>query len=634
MKIAVLLAVRTTSKRLPHKVMRQIKGITTLEHTVQRLRRASKPDDVVVCTSTHSADDIIADAAKQHDWTCFRGSEDDVLQRFYDAAKMHGIDMVVRAQGDNMFVCPEHIDWMIDRHLEAAADWSIVDGLPWGMKSETISFASLERCHYYAEDTSTSEYLTWYFDQPQYFKTLHLEADDEYRRPGYRLTMDTEKDLRVLRRICDHFDKPPAEITTREIIGLLDTNPDIPAINQTEPDRAADTTIRARVNTRIMDTPRTNESRVADAQHIRMSKGVNIARTENLGLDHLPELRISEQRTIGDSQPVFVIAEIGQNHNGSVDIAKQLIDVAAMYEADAVKSAKRDLQSELTREAWDRPYEGPQSFGGTYGEHREALELSPDQHADLFQYCRSKGMEYFCSACDIASVEVMEQIGVNLHKLASRDITNLPLIERMAQTNKPIILSVGMATKQDLAEAMVTIRRYHDKIVVMQCTSEYPTPYDDCNLLATLSIRRQFNVLTGLSDHTIGLMTPSASVALGAVAIEKHLTLARYMKGTDHACSLEPDGLRRLVRDTRNLERALGNGEMRVPDGVEHARLKLARSLVSRVPIPVGTVVTEEMLCLKSPGGGLAWKERDRILKRAARRSLLADVTLSAVDFE
>ena len=614
--------------------MRLVKGRTVFEHTVERLRRSKRCDDVIVCTSTSPVDDIVADTAGVHGWPCFRGSENDVMGRFYEAAKKHGVDLIVRAQGDNMFVCPEHIDSMLDRHIEADADWAVVDGLPWGMKSETIAFRALERAYTHAEDTSMSEYMTWFFDQPQYFKVLHIEADEAFRRPKYRVTMDTPADLVLVRAVCDEFDKPPAEITTAEIIDLLDRRPDLAAINAQTPDRIADKTIRAKVNTRILDTPRTAEIRVAEAAAIRPSMGPSLARIAVFGFDPLPNIELPSGRAIGDDQPTFVIAEIGQNHNGSVDIAKQLIDVAAMHQADAVKSCKRDLACELTEEAWNRPYEGPQSFGRTYGEHRQALELSPEQHAELMAYCKSKGMEYFCSACDAPSVDVMEQIGVNLYKVASRDLTNLPLIEAMAQTGKPIILAAGMATEEDVADAIITIRKHHNQVVVLQCTSEYPTPYEDCNLLAMHTIRRKFNVLTGLSDHTIGIMTSSVAAALGACAIEKHLTLARYMKGTDHACSLEPDGLRRIVRDIRNCERALGNGVLEPAEGVRYAREKLARSVVSRVAIAAGTVIAEEMLCLKSPGTGLKWRERDQLIGRRAKHPIAADALVTRDDVE
>lgn len=351
------------------------------------------------------------------------------------------------------------------------------------------------------------------------------------------------------------------------------------------------------------------------------------------GFKPLPTVKITPEKSIGDDQPVFVIAEIGQNHNGSLDLAKQLIDAAEMCGVDAVKSCKRDLACELTKEAWDRPYIGPQSFGPTYGEHREVLELSPEQHQELNDYCTSKGMIYFVSACDVPSVDVMEKIGVPLYKVASRDLTNVPLLQRMAETGKPVILSVGMADEDDIADALACIRAQHNNVLITHCTSEYPTPYEDVNLRAMHTIREKYDVLTGLSDHTIGIMTTTASVGMGACVVEKHLTLARYMKGTDHACSLEPDGMRRVVRDIRNLEIALGHGKIAPPEGVKQAEAKLRRSVTSNEPIAKGTVLDDSMLSLKSPGTGLKWRERGAIVGKKALRDIRPDETLSPEDF-
>ena len=347
----------------------------------------------------------------------------------------------------------------------------------------------------------------------------------------------------------------------------------------------------------------------------------------------IPSIRITEQIAIGDDEPAFIIAEIGQNHNGSMETAKRLIDVAAEAGVTAIKSCKRDLRSELTKEAWGRPYTGPQSFGPTYGEHREVLELSPEQHQELSDYSNSKGLIYFVSACDVPSVDVMEQIGVPLYKVASRDLTNIPLLRAMAETGKPIILSAGMGDEQDIRDAVELIKSYHDKIVLMQCTSEYPTPYEDVNLLGMRTLREKFGVLVGLSDHTIGIMTVVAGVAMGAVAVEKHLTLARHMKGTDHAASLEPAGMERVVRDLNNLRVAMGDGSLAVPEGVQVAEAKLRRSLTSAGPIARGTTLLEEHLTLKSPGTGLMWRDRETLLGKRAQRDIDADETLDPRDF-
>jgi len=355
---------------------------------------------------------------------------------------------------------------------------------------------------------------------------------------------------------------------------------------------------------------------------------------EALGLPSLPDVQVTPSRAIGDGHPCFIVAEVGQNHNGDLTIARQLIDNIAFYRADAVKLCKRHIPSDLTAELYNKPYPGPQSFGETYGKHREFLELSTIQYKELQIHAQNQGLIFFATACDMKSVEDLEEVGVPLFKVASRDLTNLPLLDRMARTGKPIILSCGMDSMERIGEALDTVRRHHNQIVLMQCTSSYPTEYSDVNITVMHTLRREFDVLVGMSDHTIGIMVPVVAAALGAVVVEKHVTLARHMKGTDHACALEPDGLRRIVRDIRNMELALGDGVKRVAESVSGARSKLCRSLVSKVDIAQGTEVTEDMLCLKSPGDGLLWRERGRIVGKRARRDIPVDVTLSEKDFE
>jgi sialic acid synthase SpsE len=355
---------------------------------------------------------------------------------------------------------------------------------------------------------------------------------------------------------------------------------------------------------------------------------------KNVDFKPLPSIRVAPNRWIGDDQPCFIIAEVGQNHNGDMAIARELIDNIAFYKADAVKLCKRHIPSEMTRAMYDQPYVGPQSFGETYGRHREFLELSPQQYRELKQHAEKQNVIFFATACDVRSVEDLAEIGVSLYKVASRDLTNLPLLDRMARTGKPIILSCGMDSLAEIKEAVDAVRKHHNEIVLMQCTSSYPTPYQDVNIRVMHTLRREFDVLTGMSDHTVGVMVPVVAAALGACAVEKHVTMARYMKGTDHACSLEPDGLRRIVRDIRNMEIALGSGEKLVGESVAGAKAKLRRSLVSACSIPRGTVIAEEMLCLKSPGTGLLWRERGEIIGRRARRDIAGDELLARSDVE
>jgi sialic acid synthase SpsE len=330
----------------------------------------------------------------------------------------------------------------------------------------------------------------------------------------------------------------------------------------------------------------------------------------------LPLVELTPGRLVGDGQPCYIVAEIGQNHNGQVSIARQLIEGAAAAGADAVKFCKRDIASDLSREASQQPYLSPHSFGPTYGQHRQFLELSAAQHAELAEFARARGVCYFATACDPISADELQAIGVPMFKLASRDLTNLPLVEHLARTGKPLILSCGMDGPQEIAAALATVRGFHNRLILLQCTSAYPTPYEHVNLRAMPALREEFSVLTGMSDHSLGPAVPVAAVALGAVMIEKHITLDHRMKGTDHACSLTIEEFAQMVCDLRRVETALGDGIKRVPPSVETARRRLRRALVARRFIPRGTRLTPEMLCLKSAGGGLSWHDRDKVLGR------------------
>jgi sialic acid synthase len=620
MKTAVLLAVRTVSKRLPHKILRQIKGKTVLEHTVARLSRAKRPEEIIVCTSMDSVDDVIVDMAEVHGWKCFRGSKDDVLERFYQCAKENQVDLVVRAQGDNMFVCPEHLDWMIDKHLSEGADWSVVDGLPWGMKSETISFSAMERAYLYAEDTSMSEYMTWYFDQPQYFKTLHIKAPEEYLRPDYRVTLDTPSDLELVRGICQRFDKQPCEITTRQIIDLLDSSPELVAINKKVNDRINDITIRSKVNTRILDIRRSSV------------KGEKI--------------KVQKEKLIDERQPVFIIAEVGQNHNGDLTIAKKLIDIAAMPIFDyftgkklsgvnAVKFTKRDLAEELTEQAGNQPYISPHAFGATYLEHRKALELSMEQHKELEEYAHSKELDFIETLCSPGCLKLLDTVKVDIIKIASRDVTNIPLLEALGKLDNPVIISTGMCTMDELQAAIKILSEIPKKISILHCISEYPAKYENINLKSILLLKESFpDHVIGYSDHSMGIVVPAVAVAMGAAIIEKHITLSHTMKGSDHAGSVEPEGLWRVVRDIRNIETSLGKKVKQLHPAVRAAREKLARSLALQIPIAKGETLRESYLCMRSPGTGLSWDDRNNLLGKKAKRDLSANSLVYGDDFE
>jgi sialic acid synthase SpsE len=344
-------------------------------------------------------------------------------------------------------------------------------------------------------------------------------------------------------------------------------------------------------------------------------------------------IRIGSGRHVGAGLPALIVAEIGQNHNGSVELAEQLINAAAWAGADAVKVTKRDLDCELSRDARDRPYQSPHSYGITYGEHRRALELQPPEHARLAARIREHGLAYIGTACDLPSADLLESLDVDAFKIASRDLGNLPLVESAARRGRPVIASTGMSNWDEIDAAVSALDAAECEFVLLQCTSLYPTALGQANLRAIDSLRQRYDALVGFSDHTQGILLAPVVAALGAVLIEKHLTLDRGLRGADHACSLEPEELRQLVDNVRQVEAALGSPDKPLPEEIKPQRAKLGRSLITRVSLPAGTQLDESMLVLKCPGDGLAWSERELVLGRRLKRDIPADVKLSLEDF-
>ena len=342
----------------------------------------------------------------------------------------------------------------------------------------------------------------------------------------------------------------------------------------------------------------------------------------------------------------YIIGEIGQNHNGSVALAKQIIDLAAqpvvedyfqleLKPMNAVKLTKRDLNEELSQSQMNAPYNSPHSFGATYGEHRAFLELNDEEHEELYHYAKAKGLDFVETLCARGCLSLLKRFTPDYLKVASRDLTNLPLLAALAETQIPIIVSTGMAGKQELDQALSIISNYNSNISILHCTSEYPTQPKNVNLNTIPFLQKQYPQYNiGFSDHTLGIFTPVAAVSMGATIIEKHITTDRNLKGTDQKGSLGPDGIRRMVRDIRELELSMGELEMKIEDSVAAARLKLERSIAAACEIPAGKIIEESDLCMLSPGDGLKWAQRDRIIGKRARVVLPANEVIYPASLE
>ena len=342
----------------------------------------------------------------------------------------------------------------------------------------------------------------------------------------------------------------------------------------------------------------------------------------------------------------YIIGEIGQNHNGSVDIAKLLVDVASrpvvdklfgkeLKIMDAVKLTKRDLKQELSASQMCREYNSPNSFGKTYGEHREFLELSNEEHHEVYKYAKEKGMEFVETLCAIGCLDMLKLFEPDRLKVASRDLTNSPLLDALAETKIPIIISTGMAGKEELDKALDVITRHHNNVSILHCVSEYPTRYENVNLNTINYLKKEYpNYKIGYSDHTIGIATPIAAVAMGAEIIEKHITIDRMMKGTDQEGSLAIDGIYRMMRDIRNLELSFGEENIFIEDSVKSARVKLERSIASIRPMVAGHILTENDIHLLSPGDGYKWENRNLILGKRLKKDFPKDEIIYSDNLE
>ncbi len=284
-------------------------------------------------------------------------------------------------------------------------------------------------------------------------------------------------------------------------------------------------------------------------------------------------IRIGE-RLVGEGQPVYIVAEIGINHNGDVEIAKRLIDAAKLAGCDAVKFQKRTPELCVPPEQRNIPRETPWGLI-TYMEYRYKVEFGYEQYAEIDRYCKQQGIAWFASCWDIPSVDFIEQFNPPCYKVASASLTDDALLKRINDTGKPVLLSTGMSTMEEIRHAVSLIDP--DRLIIMHSTSTYPCPPAELNLRMIQTLAREFGLLVGYSGHEVGLQTTYAAVVLGACVVERHITLDRAMWGTDQAASVEPGGFMRLVRDIRVIEQALGDGVKRVYESEIAARAKLRR---------------------------------------------------------
>ena len=318
----------------------------------------------------------------------------------------------------------------------------------------------------------------------------------------------------------------------------------------------------------------------------------------------------------------FIIAEAGVNHNGSVELAKKLVDAAKEAGADAVKFQTFKTKNLVTKNARKAEYQIKNSGEESQYEMIKKLELSDDEFWEIAKYAEDKGLIFLSSPFDEESVDLLDEIDIPAFKIASGEITNFPLLKHIAKKQKPVILSTGMSTIGEVEEALQLIEKYNDNIILMHCLTNYPAKKEDANLNVIKTLEYAFKKPVGFSDHTSGIEMSVAAVALGSCVIEKHFTIDKNLPGPDHKASLEPHEFSAMVKAIRNVEKGLGNG-VKKPTTEEIEIKKLVRkSIVTKEDIPKGSILTEEMLDIKRPGTGI----EPKYIKELIGRELIENV--------
>lgn len=339
---------------------------------------------------------------------------------------------------------------------------------------------------------------------------------------------------------------------------------------------------------------------------------------------------VLDNTDIDDSTDCYVIAEVGHNHGGDLETCKAMFRAAKEAGAHAVKLQKRDNRTLYTRETYEKPYENENSYGPTYGLHREALEFGKPEYTELQRYCKELGISFFSTAFDIPSADFLEELDTPAYKIASGDVKTIPLLQHVARFGKPVILSTGGAAVEDVRRAADAILAINRRLCILQCTAGYPARFEELDLRVIETFRREFpDTVIGLSSHDNGIAMAVAAYVLGARVVEKHFTLNRAMKGTDHAFSLEPQGLRKMVRDLGRARVAMGDGVKRVHPREGAPILKMGKKLVAARDLDAGTVLRPEHIAMKCPGDGLSPRFFEGLLGRTLKKPVREDENLS-----
>ncbi|HXK37068.1 MAG TPA: N-acetylneuraminate synthase family protein [Candidatus Paceibacterota bacterium] len=593
-KKGLFIMCRMSSARFPKKALARVAGQTVLEHVIDRAKMTPDIDVLAVCTSVEEQDNVIESIAKARGVKVFRGSLDDFLGRLLGAANSFGVDVFAVWTADNLFCEPAFVSQGLRQMTQERLDFlDLPDELIPGSASYCISTAALRSLSKIIPTRNTEPFPTL-FKEYGSFTIGDLRVKDKvYHYPNVRVTLDYPEDLDFIRTISHELKMKPAAISLYDIVKLVKKKPDIAQINLF---RNKDWAVKqARQRTLIREP----------------SSGT------------IREMHIGG-RAVGDGHPAYIIAEIGLNHQGDVNLAKKLIDHAVAAGADCVKFQKRSLKHVYRSDILASM--SKEEHGSNYILHHvKRTELSENQMRRLHRYTVSQGVDFLCTPWDEKSLKFLATLHLPAYKIGSPDMTNIRLIRRVAKLKKPLIISTGMSFLSEIERLMTYLDEMDVDYALLHCNSTYPAPYHDLNLNFIRTLQGKCGRVIGYSGHEAGISACIAAVTFGAKIIEKHITLDRNLPGPDHRASLEPEQFASLVREIRATEAALGDGARYPTRGEYLNRQFLSKSIVASRDLPKGTIIRAADMEVRGPGKGTSPLKIDtfigrRILNRDIKR--------------
>ncbi len=588
-KATVIIQARMSSSRLPGKVMLEVMGKPLIGHMLDRLAHAKNIDEIIVATSTDSANDQMCRYLEERNVKVFRGSEDDVLARFYLAAKKNGAKTIVRLTADCPLIDPVIIDRFVQEYFLQKADY-LCGGptLAEGLDTEIFSFIALEKSHKNAKKRSEREHLTQYIhnnrDQFKLVKIKNLTDDSKYR-----ITVDEEKDFRVVRKIFEALYVEEAfPFGIEEIKEFLNKHPEIMKINS------------------------------------------EIVRNEGLVKSLKDDNRISiGKRLVGEGETCFIIAEAGSNHDQNYGKALALIEIAADAGADAVKFqvfSAEGIAVDTSEKIADLKKDKFSAYGKNLHELYKKLELPREWLPKLKRHAERCGIIFSATPFDEEAVDDLEKINIPFYKIASFELVHLPLIKYASSKGKPIILSTGMANMEEIKEAVdAVIESGNNQYMLLHCGIEYPPRMEDLHLAAMDTIKKKYSCPIGYSDHTLGITVPIAAVARGAKIIEKHFTINKKSAGPDHKFALNSKELKAMVSAIRDVEQAIGAPGKKAVEREQIYLKRGRRSLFAKTNIRKGESISREGILVLRPASGLMPKYIDQVVGKKANVDIVAN---------